>query len=115
MCSGSLFFANVPDFAAEVRYGLQITEPPPRVVLLDFESTSAVDATAVETLNELFDELAANDVELRMARVKTRVRSVMRADGLEERIGEDHFYLSVHQGVDAFLAKEGQGTVDDSE
>ncbi len=103
---GSLFFANVPDFVDEVRLGVKLADPQPEVVLLNFESASSIDATAVEMLNELFDEMAQQGIAIRLARVKTPVRQVMRADGLEERIGPEHFYLSVHEGVDAFLAEQ---------
>ena len=56
-------------------------------------------------LNELYEELAKQGIAVRCARVKGRVRQVMRADGLEERIGSEHFYSSVHEGVGAFLSE----------
>ena len=103
---GNLFFANVGDFIEEIHYGIQITKPKPKVILLDFESISDIDATAVETLNELYDELAKDGIKLRFARVKKTVRKVMKADGLEKRIGRKQFYLSVHEGVDYFRAEK---------
>ena len=38
---GSLFFANDPDFAGEVRTGVELSDPPPRVVLMDIAAANA--------------------------------------------------------------------------
>jgi len=104
---GSLFFANAPDFADEVRVGVELSDPAPRVVLIDGESINGIDATAINTIIELNDELARKDITLRFARVRANVMEIMQRAGLEEVIGSQDFYTSVHDGVDAFLA-EGQ-------
>jgi MFS superfamily sulfate permease-like transporter len=103
---GSLFFANAPDLAEEIRYGVEVTEPPPRVVLLDCESITEVDATALITLDELHDELARAGIDLRLARVRSHVLELMRTTDLEEKIGPAYIYNSVQAGVDAFLADQ---------
>jgi high affinity sulfate transporter 1 len=104
---GSLFFANAPDFADEVRAGIELSDPPPRVVLVDGESINGIDATAINTTIELNDELKRADVELRFARVRANVKEIMQRSDLVEIIGSDHFYVSIQDGVNAFLA-EGQ-------
>jgi high affinity sulfate transporter 1 len=102
---GSLFFANAPDFADEIRAGVELTEPKPKVVLVDAESMNSIDATAVITIVELEEELQRCGVDLRFARVKTQVMDVMRRAGIEEAIQPEHFYVSVQAGVDAYLAE----------
>jgi len=104
---GSLFFANAPDFADEVRSGVELSDPHPRVVLIDGESINGIDATAIFTTIELNDELKRADVELRFARVRANVMKIMQRSDLVEIIGSDHFYVSIQDGVDAFLS-EGQ-------
>lgn len=106
---GSLFFANASDFADEVRAGVEMTDPDPRVVLVDGESINGIDATAINTIIELNDELARKEITLRFARVRANVMEIMQRAGLDEVIGGEDFYISVHEGVDAFLA-EGQNT-----
>jgi high affinity sulfate transporter 1 len=103
---GSLFFANAPDFADEVRVGVELTDPTPRVVLIDGESINGIDATAINTIIELNDELARKDIALRFARVRANVMEIMQRAGLDEVIGSEDFYTSVHEGVDAFLADQ---------
>jgi SulP family sulfate permease len=108
---GSLFFANAPDFADEVRTGIELSDPPPRVVLIDGESINGIDATAIFTTIELNDELSRANVELRFARVRANVMEIMKRSDLVEIIGSDHFYVSIQDGVKAFLA-EGQEQID---
>jgi len=102
---GSLFFGNAPDLAEEIRYGVEVTEPPPRVVLLDCESITEVDATALITLDELHDELQRAGIDLRLAQVRSHVLELMRTTDLEERIGPVNIYDSVQAGVDAYLSE----------
>jgi MFS superfamily sulfate permease-like transporter len=106
---GSLFFANAPDFADELRYGLEVTEPSPTVILVDFESVTDVDATALIATEDLIEELERAGVNLRLARVRTHILELMRTTGLDELIGHEHIYDSVHAGVDAFLAEKDEG------
>jgi high affinity sulfate transporter 1 len=106
---GSLFFANAPDLADEIRYGVEITDPRPRVVLVDFESVTEVDATALITIRDLNEELEKVGIDLRLARVRTHVLELMRTTELDDLIGHEYIYDSVHAGADAFLEKEGEG------
>ena len=46
----------------------------------------------------------ANDVELRLARLKPNVSSVLAADGLIDRIGPGNIHGNVHRAVDAAQA-----------
>jgi high affinity sulfate transporter 1 len=102
---GSLFFANAPDMADEIRYGVEVTEPSPRVVLVDFESITEVDATALITIGELNEELERAGTDLRLARVRAHVLELMRTTELDKDIGPEYIYDSVHAGVNAFLAE----------
>ena len=103
---GSLFFANAPDMANEIRYGVEVTEPAPKVVLVDFEAVIKVDATALITIRELVEELENIGVDLRLARVRAQVLDTMRTTGLDEQIGHEHIYDTVRAGADAFLAEQ---------
>jgi SulP family sulfate permease len=101
---GSLFFANAPDFADEIRYGVEVTEPTPQAVLVDFEAVIEVDATALITIRELNEELEGIGIDLRLARVRANVLDIMRTTELDDLIGHEYIYDSIHAGVDAFLA-----------
>lgn len=102
--NGSLFFANAPDFADEVRAAVEAADPAPEVVLLDFETVTDIDATALAIIGELNDQFEREGVNLLFARVQTHVRTIMQRAGFEEKIGSDRFYVFVQDGVDAYLA-----------
>jgi high affinity sulfate transporter 1 len=107
---GSLFFANAPNFADEVRLGVRITEPKPRVVLVDGESLTGMDYTAISMIEELYDELSEAGIELWFARVRAAVQEIFDRAGLVEKIGYDKMLPQVSDGVEAFNA-QGQGNV----
>ena len=102
---GSLFFANAPDLADEIRFGVEVTEPTPSVVLVDFEAVTEVDATALITIRDLIGELKRAGTDLRLARVRTHVMDLMRTTDLDDVIGHEYIYDSVNAGVEAFLAE----------
>jgi high affinity sulfate transporter 1 len=104
---GSLFFANAPDFADEVRAGVELTDPAPKVVLVDGESINGIDATAINAILELKDELERKGIDLRFARVRANVLEIIRRSGLHEDIETEKFYVSIQAAVDAFL-EEGE-------
>ena len=94
-----LFFANVEVFVDDVlglARGDGVTRRP---VLVDAEAITALDSTAAQALGEMLDELEGMAVPFGMARVKAPLRERLAAAGLLERIGEDHIYLEVDDGV----------------
>ncbi len=100
-----LFFANANVFVDDVREAVAAADPRPTVVLLDAESISDVDTTALTVLREYRHELEAEGVEVWMARVKTHLLEfVERAHG----VAPEHVYPTVRSAVAAFQARQGQ-------
>jgi len=110
---GTLFYANTPDFISAIWRAIAVTEPTPKVILIDGESMNGIDATAVVSLKELQDRLRTTGVEIRLARMKTDVMQVINRAGLPEVIPMTHIYPSVQAGVEAYLSEmeliEGNG------
>jgi MFS superfamily sulfate permease-like transporter len=102
---GSLFFANAHDFVTAVRQAIAAADPPPRVVLIDGESMNDIDATATITLKEFQQQLHRDDIEIRLARVKSDVMVVMERARLEDSIPPEHIYPSIQAAVDDFLSE----------
>jgi sulfate permease, SulP family len=96
------FFANTNSFRNRVRELLQSTDPSPRAVLIDLQASARLDIDSVEMLTDLQTELKTQDIELLLANVRAPVRDVLQRSGLIERIGKQHIYLSVEEGVRAF-------------
>lgn len=68
-------------------------------VVLDFEGVNFIDSQGAATLSELAHWADEREIELRLTRVKTRVREVLHKDGIIEQIGERHLYGNVYEAA----------------
>jgi len=99
---GLLFFANAPNFRELVRSSVA-ANPTIKMVLVDAESITDIDATALEMLEKLNGELSQSGINLRFARMRIQLQDFLCRSGLENTFGYDHFYSSVRAGVKAYL------------
>ena len=106
---GGLFFATAAALDERVR-AILANQPGLHSVVLDLEGVNFVDSQGAAKLGELVDLMDANDVELRLARLKPNVSSVLVADGLNDRIGHDRIHGNVHRAVEAALAAHARTT-----
>ena len=94
-----LFFANANVFVDHVHEAIDLADPKPSVVLLDAESVSDADSTALLVLADLRTELEAESIEFWVARVKTRLsEAAARIDGAHAHAA----YPTVRAAVAAF-------------
>lgn len=91
-----LFFANVSVLRDSVLGAVE--QQRPRVVIIDAESITHVDATAAEELDRLIDELARRDVEVRFARLERAVADTLTRCDVEL---DDRVFNRVADAVDA--------------
>lgn len=98
----SLFFATAEALEDRVRQVLDTT-PGLRGIVLDLEAVVFVDSQGSEKLATLRELTAASGVVLRLARVKPRVRTVLAADGVLQRLGESHIHGNIFEAVEAQL------------
>jgi high affinity sulfate transporter 1 len=103
---GGLIFSSANQLRTDLRRRIARANPPIRAVLVDAEAIIVIDATALEVLENLRAELHRNGIALGFARVRDPVRDQMRRAGLEAAIGEDRFYETITDGVDAFTARQ---------
>jgi sulfate permease, SulP family len=95
-----LWYANSVHFDAQLRAALKRSAGgPPRLLVLDTLGMSDVDYTGAEALSDALDRLDAERVEFAVARAGNSLREELRRSGLEQRIGEDHFFPSVDRAV----------------
>ena len=74
--------------------------------MLDLEGVDFVDSQGAAKLSEIHELTQADGVTLRLARVKPVVLNVLHADGIAERIGEDHIHGNVNRAIEAQLADD---------
>lgn len=56
-------------------------------------------------LDDLVVHLAARGITFELARATTTLKDTLLRAGLTERIGADHLHPSLHDGVEAFIAR----------
>lgn len=99
-----LYFANCDHF-----YDFVINEvdqrKAPKLVVLNFESVSAVDATALQRLQELVEELHDRQVLLYFSCVIGPVRDYFEKTGFTNQIGENSFFLHIQRAIDYYDEK----------
>jgi SulP family sulfate permease len=100
-----LFFANAGRLRDDISEAIEAAEPSIRMVLIDAEAISDIDSTGAQVINELLDGFKERDIVLGLARVRTELRDELAGSHIEERIGADHIYLEVDDGVAAFQAQ----------
>ena len=98
-----LFFANANMTRSRIKRLIFHQSDPVEAVLVDLGATSDLDVASADMLGDLLVDLGEANIELYLARVKARVYDRLYRTGFVERIGEDHFYLNVIEGVEVFL------------
>ncbi len=73
-----------------------------RWFVLNAEAWTYLDATAIDVLIQLHDELEERGIALCFARLKGRQREIFEETGLTARIGPDRFFPTVRAAVAAF-------------
>ena len=97
-----IIFANAAYFAEQVRQLISDAAIPVREVLVPAQQINQLDSTGANQLERLRTELEAKGISLSFVEVKNALKEAMRRNGLEEKIGADRFFESIHDGVQAF-------------
>ena len=73
--------------------------PDTAALILNLESTDQLETTSADMLSELHKQLAERNIDLYLVRVRWPVRTVLAHSGLRARLGEDHLWHNVAQGI----------------
>jgi high affinity sulfate transporter 1 len=82
-----LIFANAESFKKSFSRDLRREERPIRLAIIDLQSSPIIDVTAADMIRDLHTELARKGIALRLANTTGKVRDVLRAAGIEDRVG----------------------------
>ena len=105
---GGLFFATAEALEDRIR-ALAADGDRPSALVLDLEGVNFVDSQGSAKVAEIHQLTEAEGVTLRLARLKPGVRTVLRADGVIDRIGDDRIHGNVDRAVEAQLAGDRTG------
>jgi MFS superfamily sulfate permease-like transporter len=73
-----------------------------KLVVCDLSTSPAIDLPGVRLLATLHEELQAAGIGLRLVGAHGKVRDILRAEGLEERVGDLSRRISVADVIDEF-------------
>ena len=101
-----LIFANSHILQERVKKLTQQQAIPVGLVVIDLSPSPIIDVTAADMINDLYDDLSAQGITLRIANATGKVRDVLRASGIEKKTGEVRFDSSVNDIIKAWKAEE---------
>ena len=107
-----LFFANAELFKERVLDAVANSPTSVRWLVVAAEPVTSVDVTAADTVSELDDTLQASSIEFCFAEMKDPVKDKLKRFGLFTRFGEQTFFATIGEAVDAYLATHPVDWVD---
>ena len=100
----SLIYVNADAVLETVLNRLQAAPSDLRLVVCDLSASPYLDLAGSRMLHELHGELAARGIALRIVGAHGRVRDLLRADGMDEKVGD----LDRAATLDSLLGGEGR-------
>jgi SulP family sulfate permease len=83
-----LIFANAESFKENFSKAFGQEHRPVNLVIIDLQSSPITDVTAVDMVRDLITELDRKGILLRLANASGQVRDVLRAAGIEDKVGK---------------------------
>lgn len=100
----SLLYFNV-DHVRKVVWSKLQADAMPRLVIADMSDVPFVDLAGARLLKSLHQDLASRGIQFRIAEAHANVRDLLRAEGMEERVGYMGRRMSVEQAITEFEQK----------
>ena len=97
--SAGLFYANANYFVSSLKKKISESNDEIHSVLVDASTINLIDSTSIEKLVELEDSLKKEDISLYFSHVNDRVKETMTKEGFVDKLGEDHFFEILPDGI----------------
>ena len=102
-----LVFANARHVAGRVRGLMRGANGSMRCIVFDMQAVTMMDITAMEVLDELFDELGDAGIDFRFSHTNRPLREQLMRLGLTTHVGADRFFHAAWEAVEDFQRKNG--------
>jgi high affinity sulfate transporter 1 len=99
---GPILYFNVEAIRETVMEGIRGARDPVRLVVFDLSNTAHVDMAGAEMLLHLQEELGQRKLRLQVVEARSDVRDMLRAEGLEEKLGHISRRASLAEAVEEF-------------
>ncbi len=112
-----LFFASADALEDRLSELYDQADPKLHTIVLDFEGVSFIDSQGADKVGEILELAKTRDIELRLTRVKTKVKDLLQRDGIIDRLGWSRIYGNVYEAAadkipDATVKNEASEQVD---
>jgi SulP family sulfate permease len=94
-----LFFVDADALEDRLRTLVLGADPRTEVIVLDFGGVNYIDSQGSGKLGQLLDLATSHGIELRIARLKPAVRTVLVADGVIDRLGEGNVFGNLYEAA----------------
>lgn len=101
-----LYFANADYFRDQVHKLVAKKGEVLRLLILNFESVNAIDSTAMQTLNELVEDLRDQEIAVFFSAVIGPVRDSLYRAGVMDKLDERNFFLHVNDAIAAYDSQD---------
>jgi MFS superfamily sulfate permease-like transporter len=102
-----VFFANAEHFTRAVKKHVAERGERVRHVIIAGEPITDIDTTGAESLRNLMEDLAADDVTFAFAELKGPVKDRLRSYGAFKEIGKKNFFSTIGHAVTEYLEDVG--------
>jgi len=103
----ALLYFNVTHVRDAVWQGIRAATGPLTLVACDLSTSPMVDLAGARMLAKLHEELHAAGIRLQLVAAHAAVRDILRAEGLEERVGYFGRRITVADAIDEFQGRKG--------
>ena len=105
----SMYYANAQSFSEEVLELVKGAEPPLSWFCIDADAIDDVDFSAAETLRSTYGVLKEQGIRLVFVMVWDDVKAELERHGLTELFGEDAFYTTGDDLLNAYRQETASG------
>lgn len=104
-----LFFANADYFREQVRKWEKRKGEALKLLVISGESIASIDSTASQALLEMVEALRERGIEVYFAAFVGPARDALYRAGMTEKLGENNFFVHVHEALAAYDLWQTQG------
>jgi anti-anti-sigma factor len=101
-CEASILYFNAQHVRDTVLEKVQDSAEPVRLVVCDLSASPVVDLAGARMLTSLYERLSAHGIRLRVVGAHAAVRDMLRAEGLDDRVGHIGRSVSLADVIDEF-------------
>ena len=91
----AILYFNVENIKEEIWSKIDSITHPIKTVILDLNSSPHVDIAGARFLKQLFLDLKAKNIALKIAEARSEVRDILRSENLEDLLGHISRFVSV--------------------